>query len=240
LCEDRKKKDATSIASPSSPYRRDRIQSSHRQSACTSRRQALTGNDWIEARTLFKDYRKFRNRAKLIFAANEVPRTEIDFSDAFFRRFSIIEFPHTFKDGDPNTDVNLLEKLTTQEELSGILNWALEGLLRLLKNKCFTEIHDPAVKRSNYIHLSDSVNAFEGDELIFDSITEIPKDEMYTKYVNYCVQNKYAVESKKEFNRRLPSYVAVEEHTTKNDDSKYVKIWRGAHFKNDKVQGKLE
>ena len=35
-------------------------------------------------------------------------------------------------DSDPETDHDLKNKLTSPEELSGILNWALEGLLRLL------------------------------------------------------------------------------------------------------------
>jgi hypothetical protein len=38
---------------------------------------------------------------------------------------------------DPKTDPYLVDKLTTEEELQGLLNWALEGLERLLMNKTF-------------------------------------------------------------------------------------------------------
>jgi putative DNA primase/helicase len=70
--------------------------------------------------------------AKLIFSTNKIPETE-DESDAYFRREIILSFPNRFEDGK-GADPNLLNKLTTEEELSGIFNVlaiALRTLLRI-------------------------------------------------------------------------------------------------------------
>jgi len=70
----------------------------------------------------------FVNRAKLTFSCNVVPEVYED-TTAFFRRWIIIQFPHTFDSA--KADKDLPKKLTTAEEFSGILNFALEGLNRL-------------------------------------------------------------------------------------------------------------
>ena len=68
--------------------------------------------------------------AKLFFSANKIPMT-YDTSDAFFRRNYIISFPNNFETKD---DPDLLKKLTTDEELSGIFNILMIALRRILKN----------------------------------------------------------------------------------------------------------
>ena len=68
--------------------------------------------------------------AKLFFSANKIPMTH-DISDAFFRRYNIISFPNNFEGKD---DPDLLNKLTTEEELSGIFNILMTALRRILKN----------------------------------------------------------------------------------------------------------
>jgi len=59
--------------------------------------------------------------AKLFFSANQIP-SAYDESDAFFRRKVILGFPNKFEGNKDDPD--LLKKLTTEEELSGIFNVA--------------------------------------------------------------------------------------------------------------------
>ena len=69
--------------------------------------------------------------AKNIFATNHIPNIkEID-DDTYYERWIPIQFDSQIdkKDQDPF----LFEKLTTDEEMSGLFNWALEGLYRLLE-----------------------------------------------------------------------------------------------------------
>lgn len=65
---------------------------------------------------------EFENYAKLVFSANEIPQSE-DTSYAYFRRWIIFFFENVFE-GD-NNDPNLIDRLTTETEMSGLLNLSL-------------------------------------------------------------------------------------------------------------------
>jgi putative DNA primase/helicase len=84
----------------------------------------LTGGDPIRGERKFQNSFLFVNGAKLTFSCNVVPEVYED-TTAFFRRWIIIQFPNIF-DGE-KADKDLLKRLTTPEELSGILNFALCG-----------------------------------------------------------------------------------------------------------------
>ena len=73
--------------------------------------------------------------AKLFFSANKIPQTA-DESDADYRRKIVLSFPNTFE--GQNDDPDLLAKLTTEEELSGIFNILMTALRNiLLRNNGF-------------------------------------------------------------------------------------------------------
>jgi len=107
--------------------------------------KALTGRDTIEADRKFKNTVRFVNYAKMVFASNELPPIRTN-SDAFWLRWVIINFPNQFLPEkelkeNPNAklqDAELINKLTTEKELDGILNWSLGGLDRLEENKDFS------------------------------------------------------------------------------------------------------
>ena len=90
----------------------------------------LTGRHPIRIQRKHQRAYDTRLHIKLFFNANKMPRT-YDTSDAFFRRYCIISFPNNFETKD---DPNLLKKLTTDEELSGIFNTLMIALRRILKN----------------------------------------------------------------------------------------------------------
>jgi putative DNA primase/helicase len=96
----------------------------------SGRLKKLTGNDESPAEFKFKPAFKFRNFAKLIFSCNEVPETE-DKTDAFFRRLTIINCVRQF--WGELEDPHLFEKLTTKEELTGLLYVLIGRLPRILK-----------------------------------------------------------------------------------------------------------
>ncbi len=69
---------------------------------------------------------------KLFFSANKIPQTA-DESDAYFRRNVVISFPNKFD--EDKADPDLLSKLTTDEEMSGIFNVLMIALRRILNSK---------------------------------------------------------------------------------------------------------
>ncbi len=90
----------------------------------------LTGQDTIDAENKFEQIFSFNNKAKLLFSANALPKLRHD-DDAFYNRWIIIPFKSSIYGKE---DPNLTAKLTTPIELSGILNFGLEGLKRLRAN----------------------------------------------------------------------------------------------------------
>lgn len=110
----------------------------------TGRLKGLTGEDttWMEEKG--KKGFSYFNTAKPIFSGNELPEIK-DKSAAMWNRIILIEFPNEFR--RDKEDKDLISKLTTNEEMSGLLNVALEGISRLLKNKSFSYDHETTMER---------------------------------------------------------------------------------------------
>lgn len=189
----------------------------------------LTGGDIITAEVKFKNPFNFNNHAKLIFSANEVPETGDD-SDAYYRRWELIDFPNKFE--GKKADKRLLTKLTTREELSGLLNYSLEGLHRLLKNDEFTDSKTTEEIREQYTRMSSPVHAFAQDCLVEESDTFTPKDILYNTFVLYCREKKYPTVAKNVFARKLNEVIPIRE-TQPTIKGKRVHAWAGVRLKDE-------
>ncbi|MEX1384443.1 phage/plasmid primase, P4 family [Lutibacter sp.] len=207
----------------------------------TSVLKSLTGRDTITAPRKFKNPIFFVNYAKLIFGANELPITR-DTKDAFWERWILLEFPYTFinkKDYDSKDeadkgkykirDVDIIEKITTKEEMEGLLNYALDGLERLLKKKDFSYKYTPQEVMSLWIRKSDSLNAFILDlcELNYDS--KVKKTDFFKRYTQYCKKNKLKVQSKKMVTTKLAEQGVIDGVSRFNND--YTEYYDGICFK---------
>ena len=166
----------------------------------------LTGGDLISAEEKFVTPFSFVNYAKLLFSANKVPEAYDD-TDAFFRRWIILVFPNFFN-GD-GCDPNLLEKITTPEELSGLLNLALAGLKRLLANQQFSHSQTTEAIREDYVRKSSPIGAFVMDLLEVDSDAFIIKQELYNAFTKYCREFSLPAVTRDTFFKNLPQYISV-------------------------------
>jgi len=168
----------------------------------------LTGGAPIEAEKKFRNSFTFINYAKLIFSANKVPEATDD-TDAFFRRWIIITFPNKFE--GENCDPHLIEKLTKPEELSGLLNLALQALRRLLEQGRFSHSKTTDEIREDYIRKSDPLAAFVMDCLEQDMESWILKKDLYNIFTAYCRMHKLPAVSNRTFFQNLPKHIAVTE-----------------------------
>ena len=84
--------------------------------------KGISGGDTISARFLHQEFFDFKPEALLLFVTNFYPFIDVE-DKAFLRRVRILKFPKNFSETTP--DLFLREKL--KHELSGILNWAIEG-----------------------------------------------------------------------------------------------------------------
>jgi P4 family phage/plasmid primase-like protien len=149
----------------------------------------LTSGDSIRAQRKFSKPFDFVPYAKLFFSANEVPEST-DQTYAFFRRWIILHFERVFE--GENVDVHKIEKLTTKEELSGLLNLALIGLKQLIKDNGFKHLDDIEAVRKEYEENSNNVIGFLSSEFTMTGSDDdyIICREMWSYYVKYCKKKK--------------------------------------------------
>jgi len=186
----------------------------------------LTGGDPISAEQKFKSHFNFINYAKLIFSANKLPETRDD-TNAFFRRWEFINFPNTFY-GD-KCNPRILEKLITDKELSGLFNWSLTGLRRLLRNGRFTNSSGVDEMREKYQRLSSPVASFVMDCIEIRPEKYIIKDELYDCFVEYCVKNGLPATPKNTFSMKLHEHIKVVDYRP-SISGKRVQCWMGIGF----------
>jgi len=141
--------------------------------------KVLTGNDYISTRYAFKEPFSFKNYAKLTFSLNKCPLVFpcVEEDEAFWSRLGMIEFNNPnnrIKDEDLSTKI--IGGITKDNkfydgELSGILNFALEGYKEVLKNG-FRDYPEDRTKNMW------SKSSFEQYETKTPKLAEIKKEDI--------------------------------------------------------------
>ena len=210
----------------------------------TNRIKALSGGDLLQGNRKFLTPIKFVNYAKLIYSANELPRT-YDTSLAFFERPVLIEFKQTFlpqneidklskeeRKDVKLADPNIVLKLTTEQELSGLLNWALDGLQRLIKNRNFTYARTSNEIMKLWYRKSDSLTAFI-EECVSESMNSwVPKSEFRRVYKEYCKKFKLKKDSDIFIGKMLEKERLLAETKQKEWNGSMVHVWYGIQINN--------
>lgn len=160
----------------------------------------LVSGEPVEARLPYGKPFLLTDYAKFIFNCNELP-TDVEQTHAFFRRFIIIPFDVTIPEEEQ--DPELPQKII-RSELSGVFNWILKGLNRLLSQKKFSESEIVRKQLEDYKNQSDSVRIFLDDLEYRPSDTHtIPQHDLYLRYKSYCKDFGYFPCSNRVFGRRL-------------------------------------
>lgn len=193
----------------------------------SGRLKSLTGGDLLLAEKKFQNPFNFVNHAKLIYSANELPKT-FDGTMAFWRRVMLINFTETFtNDGDIK---DLWKEFTTEEEMSGILNLAIEGIQRLKDNQKFTKDNSAEEVENHYIRNSDPVAAFFMDhvEITNDSNDFVSLQTMHASFAAYCKNYRFRDSSLRKFNSSVRKNFRLKESREINDETKkQERVWSG-------------
>jgi len=160
----------------------------------------MTGGDAMFANVKFHEGFDFVNRAKLIFSCNKLPN-RYDESDAFVRRWIFLTFPNIFEGSNCKPDI--LKDLITPEELSGLLNWALEGCRRVISSGKFTNSKQTEELREYYDRMSRPVSAFARDAVDVDPKGFVVKRDLFSHFCTYCSENKLPPTSEQMFFRQV-------------------------------------
>jgi putative DNA primase/helicase len=160
----------------------------------------LCSGEPIEARLLYCNPFLLTKYARLIFNANQLPK-EVEQTLAFFRRFLIIPFSITIP--PEQQDIELSKKIINNE-LSGVFNWVLRGLDRIVKQKKFSKCDIAEKELEQYRRESDSVEMFLDENEYQKSVNNSKQlKDLYSEYRNYCFDVGNRTCSLKTFSQRL-------------------------------------
>jgi putative DNA primase/helicase len=150
-----------------------------------SRIKDLTGGDTITARKLHKEYFEFYPTHKLWIYGNHKPNVKgTDYG--IWRRIHIIPFTVTIPENERRPMNDLIQEF--KDELSGILNWALEGY-REYAEKGLGVPQTVKEATENYRSEMDVVNAFMEECIRFDPDSELSTSEIYEKFKKWAGDN---------------------------------------------------
>ena len=162
------------------------------------------GHGSIEGEEKFGDRRKFWNTAKQSFACNRIPNPGKDLDDnAYYGR--ILLFPIENSVAAEKQDERLIDKITSSEEFSGILNWAIEGYIRLKKNNSFSEPKTAEEIKFMMVQGGNSIAEFSADNLTEEASFKVNKEVMYNVYCKWCLEHnpKLSPDSKDKLGKNL-------------------------------------
>lgn len=145
--------------------------------------KALASGEPVSARLPYGEPFTVTRYAKLMFNCNELPR-EVEQTDAFFRRFLLVPFDVTIPEAEQDKG---LSGRIIGDELSGVFNWVLGGLHRLLRQGRFTDSRAVRDALDQYRRRSDSVLGYLEDHSLKPSAMENkPLKDLYASYTAHC------------------------------------------------------
>ncbi|MGB7635587.1 MAG: phage/plasmid primase, P4 family [Nitrososphaeraceae archaeon] len=182
--------------------------------------KTLVSGDSVRAQEKYGKPFSFRNYAKLIFSTNKIPDSD-DKSYAYFKRWLILSFEKVFQGN--TKDTNLINKLTTSDELSGLLNLALISLRQLRKDGGFKEISVEKV-RKEYEYNANTVKAFLEEKCVIDLTSpeySTPTVYFYNVYEIYCKAKQTRPLEMNVFGSKLKEYGIEKERIRSHGDREY-------------------
>ncbi len=199
-----------------------------------------TGGGSISGEYKFGNQFSFNNFSKLTFACNRIPDVQ-DFDDeAYFNRWMILRFEKTIAKKIPN----FIATLTTEEERSGLFNYAMVGLERLLKQGQFSYYKNAVDTKLEMMKSGSSIAIFTAENVEQEAGKEMSKSEMYEAYTNFCLSRELATETMDMFGKKFLFYVSYASegliYDVESSKGKRVRGWRNVKVKATPAQEKVE
>ncbi len=159
----------------------------------------LTGGGSITARYLYESPFEFQLQGKIFIDTNHLPNVT---DQTLFEsgRIKIIPFNRHFEDHEQ--DKSLKSTLAEPENLSGILNWCIEGY-KLFKAEGLDEPEDVKAATAQYKMDSDRISQFMDQCLRKEKGAELKTAAVYARYKDWCVENGYKYEGSQNFYNRI-------------------------------------
>ena len=184
------------------------------------------GTDAVMAERKYEHPFSFVPYATLMFSANEAPASS-DQSDAYFDRWVILPFDRRFEGSD--VDPHLLDKLTTREELEGLLVQAVSGLMDLAERGRFDLPPSVQAAIAEYRARVDTVATFLDEACELGPTFTVVRARLYEAYREWCGRNGRMPVGQQSFAPRVRQLLRVEIATGAVEEgrSHTDRVWRG-------------
>lgn len=145
----------------------------------------LSSGDLIAIEQKYKNPTQARVQATNIFACNSLPYTR-DLTHGLRRRMRLLSFNRTFsvEEQDPALAGDIVEN-----ELEGILKFAIDGLKRLFAQGRFTEPASCVEAMNEWVKQVDHVQAFVEERCNFGEGLRIKSGDLFDAYRDWCEEN---------------------------------------------------
>lgn len=148
----------------------------------TSTFKNVTGEDSLRVEKKYKEAITIRPYAKFIYSMNRIPKQIDEQSEGFYRRLLILRIP---KRGDEI--FNLEEEL--EKEIPYIMGFLMNKLNHVVQHGYDLFESPNSIEEVRRLkELSDSVEAFLNECVIFIDEARELKTEVYSKYNDYCIE----------------------------------------------------
>lgn len=166
----------------------------------------LTGNDTITARYLHENSFEFRPNFKIFINTNHRPNiTDLTLFES--GRIKIIPFDRHFEENEQ--DKGLKQFFADPENMSGILNWMLEGY-RMYRSQGLSMPDSVKQATMDYQMFSDKMGQFFDENIQEKPGSELRRAAIYTRYKEWCQENGYRAEAAKNLNTEIEKRYRVE------------------------------
>ena len=168
-------------------------------SVVVERLLSISGEDTLTVNRKYRDQWTGKLSARIHVISNELPKLG-DASAAIIGRFIMLV---TTRSWLGNEDRTLEPDLQT--ELTGILNWALAGLERLIltNGNRFTHVEAGLEALTVMRDLASPVAAFVRERCVVKPDREVMIDELYAAYKRWAEDNGHSKKEKSTFGRDL-------------------------------------
>lgn len=157
--------------------------------------KTLTGRDTITARFLFQGSFEYVPQFTLFINTNYLPKV-LDETLFTSNRINVIEFNRHFSPEEQ--DINLKDRLRTEQNISGLFNWCIEGL-KLFRQEGLKPPMSVGIATRQYAQQSDKLGNFIDECLEECQGGGCTAKDAYEVYKKWCADCGYFSEGKQKF-----------------------------------------
>jgi P4 family phage/plasmid primase-like protien len=187
----------------------------------TSAFKMATGGSLMRGERKFQHPFSFVNTAKLLFSCNVLPQVD-DPTNAFWRRWKVLEFPVSFIGREDRDLPDLL-----RDELDGILNWAIAGAKMLHREGDFPSSASVDAIREQWQNEADSLRWFVKECVVKDKDGWLSKEEFFEAYTTFADDRDVPVKSREQVGRQLPDFAPSVRSMKRRIGGDAVRGWAG-------------